>query len=78
MDCLFAVGLEKAFIGIGRQFSREIAVYDYDKVIALLLEQGMSPEDANEFFEFNIVGAWVGELTPVFLTKSTWEELQND
>lgn len=28
----------------------------------------MSEEEAEEFFEFNTQGAWVGKRTPVFLT----------
>ena len=27
----------------------------------------MTQEEANEFFEFNVVGAWVGEQTPIFV-----------
>jgi hypothetical protein len=26
-----------------------------------------SEEEAMEFFEFNVVGAWVGEHTPIFV-----------
>jgi hypothetical protein len=29
----------------------------------------MSEEDAYEYFQFNIAGAWVGEATPFFLQK---------
>jgi hypothetical protein len=25
------------------------------------------PIDADEYFEFNVVGAWVGESTPIFV-----------
>jgi hypothetical protein len=28
---------------------------------------GMSREDAEEYFDFNVAGAWVGEGMPVFL-----------
>ena len=28
---------------------------------------GMTQEEALEFFEFNVVGAWVGEQTPIFV-----------
>ena len=40
--------------------------YDYDKVIEILTED-MSYEDAVEYFEFNIIGAWMGETTPLFI-----------
>lgn len=32
-------------------------------------EDGVSEEEAIEFFEFNQLDAWVGEDTPGFLTK---------
>ena len=64
---LQADGLEDALIGICHQFGRPaVAAYDYDKVIEILKSQSMTHEEAVEFFEFNIVGAWVGEYTPVF------------
>lgn len=43
-------------------------VYDYDKVITILMEtDGMTEEDALEYADFNIVGAYVGPLTPLFI-----------
>jgi hypothetical protein len=29
----------------------------------------MSREEAEEYFEFNILGAYVGEYTPVFISR---------
>tara|TARA_Y100000593_G_C4200508_1_gene281629 strand:- start:450 stop:656 length:207 start_codon:yes stop_codon:yes gene_type:complete len=63
---LLADGFEKAFIGTGQQFNKELAVYDYDKCIEILAED-MSYEEAVEYFEYNVTGAYVGEGTPVFL-----------
>jgi len=64
---LFANGFEGAFLGIGRQFNTFMAVYDYYKCIEILMEDGMSEEEAVEYFEFNTVGAYVGANTPIFL-----------
>lgn len=63
---LLADGFENAFVGIGRQFGKPIAVYDRKKCIKILMED-MSYEEAEEYFGFNVEGAWVGEQTPVFL-----------
>ena len=58
---------EEAIIGIANRFGMQPSVaYDYDKVIEILTED-MSYEDAVEYFEFNIIGAWVGETTPLFI-----------
>jgi len=37
-----------------------------DKALEIL-EQDMGPEDAREHFNFNILGQWVGDQTPLFL-----------
>jgi hypothetical protein len=65
---LLADGFEDALLGIGRQFNLDIAVYDYDKCVEILMARdGMEYEEAVEFMEFNVVGAYVGKTTPVFL-----------
>ena len=43
-------------------------VYDKRKMLDKL-ERNMSSEEAMEFFEFNVVGAWVGEETPIFVRE---------
>jgi hypothetical protein len=60
-------GFDDAIMGIGQRFTDHFVVYDLKKVIAKLMEQGMSEEEAIEFHEFNQLGAWVGPGTPVFL-----------
>jgi hypothetical protein len=64
---LLADGLESAFMGIGRQFHYPIAIYSYKKVIKALMRSGMDREEAIEYFDYNIAGAFVGDQTPVFL-----------
>lgn len=65
---LFADGFDKAFIGVGTQFNTDIAVYGRKEVLKILVnEHGMTLEEAIEYFEFNIQGAWVGPETPMFL-----------
>jgi len=66
-DALIMAEFEEACIGMCEQFGRPpVALYDYGKVITLLIRQGMTYEDAVEWFGFNIIGAWVGEYTPAF------------
>ena len=44
-------------------------VYDSKKIIEALMsgDDGLSYEDAIEHFEFNILGSYVGERTPIFV-----------
>jgi hypothetical protein len=67
-DILFMDGHDDALIGIAMRFGmNEVACYDYDKVIAGLRKGGMTDEEAQEWFEFNQIGSWVGDYTPVFV-----------
>ena len=46
-------------------------VYDALNIVDVLIERdGMSQEEAIEYFEFNIDGAYVGKATPVFMFRS--------
>jgi hypothetical protein len=69
-----ATGLEAAFIGIGRQFTTPIAVYSRSKAIQCFIDQGMTEEEAEEYFEFNTAGAYVGEQTPIFIDDSNFTD----
>jgi hypothetical protein len=67
-EIMLADGFEDAFVGIGRKFGGPaFAVYNRQKCLDLLIAQDMTSEEAEEFFEFNIAGAYVGENTPAFL-----------
>jgi hypothetical protein len=71
-ETLVADGFDEAIIGIGRQFNKNLVIYDEDKCIQILMERdGMTDEEAIEFFEFNVVGAYVGEYTPIYVRLGT-------
>ena len=43
-------------------------IYSADNIVETLMERdGMTNEDAWEFYYFNIEGAYMGEYTPIFL-----------
>ena len=70
-EALLADGFEDALIGVGQQFNKTLAVYDRQKCIEILIDRdGMSEEEAVEYFEFNVTNAWVGENTPIFFEKA--------
>ena len=66
-------GFDEAILGKARRFNIQFVVYDYEKVIEILMED-MNREEAEEYFEYNQVGAWVGEGTPAFLMQDTIED----
>ena len=63
---------EDAIIGLADRFGMDTSVaYDYDKVIKILMED-MSYEEAVEHFDFNVIGGWVADSTPVFIKVLGW------
>ncbi len=69
-DILFADGFDDAIFGVVTQFNNVTVCYDRERSIRILMERdGMTHEDAEEFFEFNVTGSYVGEKTPCSLEK---------
>ena len=67
-------GHDEAIVGVVNRFGQDpILCYDYEKVISQLVTDGMTDEEASEWFDFNIIGALLGEWTPCFLVTD-WEE----
>lgn len=66
-EALTADGFDEALVGVGRQFNKALAVYSYEACVAVLIGQGLSEQEAIEHMEFNVVGAYMGEHTPIFL-----------
>lgn len=67
-EALVADGFEDAYMGYAAQAcSSPLAVYDYDRCVRVLMERdGMSWDEAVDFIEFNVVGAFLGPGTPLF------------
>jgi hypothetical protein len=68
-DVMTMDGYDDAIIGVVERIGLEVVCYDLDKVIEILMKQGMNEEDAWEWYQFNMVGSWVGDKTPVFLQR---------
>lgn len=66
MALLTADGFDHAVVGVAHQHDRTFIVYDRQKIIAHLTAT-MMHDEAEEYYEHNIVCAYVGESTPAFL-----------
>jgi hypothetical protein len=44
-----------------------VAVYSICKIIEELVKDGMDEEEAIEYFDFNVDGAYMGEYTPIYI-----------
>jgi len=69
----YGVEFRPAIVGMVTRCSfSDVICYDYDTCISILMRQGMSYDDATEYFSFNIEGAYVGERTPMVLRRVPW------
>lgn len=68
-EALFADGFEGAILGFTQRMNQKpVVAYSVDKIIETLVERdGMTHEEAIEYFDFNIGGGWVGEGTPMWI-----------
>ena len=47
-----------------------VVAYDVQTILKIMIERDeMTYEEAVEYFEFNILGAWAGDNTPIFINK---------
>jgi hypothetical protein len=62
-------GFDDAIIGYSQRINDPIlAVYSWDLMVKVLMERdGMSDEEAMDYIDFNCLGAWVGEQTPIIV-----------
>jgi len=66
-EILTADGFDEAIVGLARRPNLIAAAYDVNKILQIMVDGGMAPDEAREYFEFNVVDAWVGENTPVYI-----------
>ena len=69
-DMVIFPDIADALIGYAEQYGQDTqAVYDKEKVIEIFKSQGMTREDALDYFYFNTLGLGLSEGTPMFVTK---------
>lgn len=65
---IYPTGFEDCIVGIGERYGGPpVAVLDVAKMLAHLEKEGMTYDEALEYFEFNILAGYVGEQTPVYM-----------
>ena len=75
-ECLTADGFDSALVGC-TYGANVVAVYDINKMVETLMEEGADYEDAVDFLDYNVVGAYLGEKTPLYVNFVT-QEVYND
>lgn len=73
-------GLEGAIIGIVEEFGNGKRILYSKRIILSLLQirDGMTEQEAEEFYDFNILGLYAGEQNAVFLDLNVTPTKKND
>ena len=76
-----AEGFDSCIVGLAEAWDGDSRVprivYDALQMIDVLIERdGMTHEEAVEYFEFNIDGAYVGKSTPIFMFQTDLESIE--
>ena len=73
-------GFDDAIIGFTQRVSEPLlAVYSWEKIIDILMtDDEMTWEEAEEYAQFNIAGAWVGPRTPAIVYSVPWDEYDDN
>ena len=66
-EILFADGYDKAIAGVVWDGERTRVVYETEEILKILMEDGMTYDEASEYFDFNVAGAYMGVYTPLYL-----------
>ena len=75
---LKADGFDDAVLGVATQHTKPpLIVYDYWKCCEVLIKRdGMTMSDAVEYMDYNVVCAWLGPGTPMFLQQQSMKEIE--
>ncbi len=65
LELLKADGFDDAIIGV-EPLSGKL-IYDIDIMVSVLIEEGLTSLDAIEYLDYNVLNAYVGEKTPLYI-----------
>jgi|TARA_R110000787_G_scaffold212914_1_gene322500 hypothetical protein len=65
-------GLDDAIIGD----YENVLAYSVDKIVGILVKRdGMSVDEAIDYYDFNIGCLWAGDRTPIFIWENNYTDL---
>lgn len=71
-EALLCDGFDDAIIGMAERINLgPVVAYSVEKIIDTLIQRdGMTYGEALEYFDYNILGSWMGDNTPIFITTN--------
>lgn len=75
-ETMFADGFDDAIIGLDTSGEIFRVIYDRDKMIDILRDRDrMDLDEAIDYLEYNVWGAYVGEGTPIYAHEGSKERV---
>jgi len=69
-EALICDGFDEAIIGMAERINLgPVVAYSVEKIIEILMRNDMDYQEAYEYYNINILNAWMGEFTPIFIDK---------
>lgn len=68
-EIIYPEGFENCILGVGERWGGPpVAIMDVEAMLdKIMADEDLSRHEALEHFEFNILGAYVGDLTPIYM-----------
>jgi len=76
MDFLQADGFDEAIVGV-EPLSGKL-IYNITKMMWVLVDEGLSTEEAMEYLDYNVLNSYVGEQTPIYIQSIEDYDTNND
>ena len=74
-DAIIFPEFTPAFIGVGTNGTKSVAVYDFNQcVIQLVGQEDMKPSEAKEFLFLNVIAQTNTDNSPIFLVTNQIQE----
>ena len=69
-ECVLVDGFDSCISGVVWRSDQPVVIYSKERIIKFLMKRdGMSFEEATDFFHYNIEGSYVGEKTPLYMEE---------
>jgi hypothetical protein len=77
-EVLLFDGMDDALIGWASPMnSPTVAVYDYNLLVEVVMHRdGLAEDEAVEYVDFNVVGAYMGPSTPIVMYRPDWVDVR--
>jgi hypothetical protein len=77
-DTLTYTGCDDAIVGISSGFDGTRVVYSYNRLVEHFMLEGMDSDEAIEWVDYNVVGAYGGPKSPIVVTQEETTESTED